>query len=97
MLAFIVTTIVCFIIYLLLTIGSATGASDFFNLGLWSNEEILFGVILSVIVGAIGRKIFVKKDFRMLNPVRWFTFLFYLFIPFFGVWQKRILMLHIVL
>ena len=83
MLAFIVTAIVCFIIYLLLTIGSATGASDFFNLGLWSNEEILFGVILSVIVGAIGRKIFVKKDFRMLNPVRWFTFLFYLFIPFF--------------
>lgn len=79
MIAFIVTTIVCFITYLLLTIGSATEGSDLFGLGLWSIYEILFGLILSIIVGIIGSKLFVKKSFRMLNPVRWFTFIAYLF------------------
>ena len=77
MIAFIVTTIVCFIAYLLLTTGSGT------DLLIWSFWEILFGIILSVIVGIIARKIFAKKSFRMLNPVRWFTFLAYMIGPFF--------------
>ncbi len=77
MLAFVVTTIVCFITYLLLTLGSGK------ILGFWSPFELIFGLILSGIVGLIGRKIFVKKDFRMANPVRWFTFLGYLIGPFF--------------
>jgi multicomponent Na+:H+ antiporter subunit E len=77
MLAFIVTMIVCFITYLLLTTGSGT------DLGVWSYEEIVFGLILSVIVGFIARRLFVKKSFRMLNPVRWFTFLVYLFYFFY--------------
>ena len=77
MLAFVVTTLLCFIVYMLLT---TTGSgSDF---GLWSIEEILFGVILSVVSGLIARKIFVKKSFRMANPVRWIMFLVYLFGPF---------------
>lgn len=76
MLAFIVTTVMCFITYLLLTTGSGT-------LGLWSWEEILFGIILSLIVGFIARTIFVRDNFRMLNPVRWFIFLAYLIGPFF--------------
>jgi multicomponent Na+:H+ antiporter subunit E len=76
MIAFIVTSILCFIIYLLLTTGSGT-------LGLWSLEEILLGIILSLITGFITRKVFIKKDYRMLNPVRWFTFLIYIIGPFF--------------
>lgn len=74
MLAFIVTTIICFITYLLLTTGSG---SDVVNL--WSYEELIFGLIFSLICGFITRKLFVKKDFRMLNPVRWFSFIAYLF------------------
>ena len=83
MIAFIVTTIVCFITYLLLTTGSSTVDSDFLNLGLWSYYEILFGAVLSIIVGVVGRKLFVKKSFRMLNPVRWFAFIAYLFVFFY--------------
>jgi multicomponent Na+:H+ antiporter subunit E len=82
MLAFVVTTIVCFVTYLLFTTGSGT------DLWLWSYEEFIFGIILSVIIGAIARKIFVKKSFRMLNPVRWFTFIAYVFGPFFGGMAK---------
>ena len=76
MIAFIVTTIICFITYLFLTTGSGT-------LGLWSIEEILLGFILSIIVGFVARIIFAKEDFRMLNPVRWFTFIAYVIGPFF--------------
>jgi len=76
MIAFIVTTIICFITYLFLTTGSGT-------LGLWSIEEILLGFILSIIVGFVARSIFAKEDFRMLNPVRWFTFIAYIIGPFF--------------
>lgn len=76
MIAFIVTTIICFITYLLFTTGSGT-------IGLWSMEEILFGFILSLIVGFVTGRIFVKEDFRMLNPVRWLTFVAYAIGPFF--------------
>lgn len=78
MLAFTVTTIICFITYLILTTGSGTKV-----LGLWSYEEIIFGTILSLIVGFIARTIFVKKSFRMLNPVRWILFVVYVIAPFF--------------
>ena len=76
MLAFIITTVVCFITYLLLTTGSG-------DLGLWSIEEIFIGAILSLIVGFIARTIFAKNNYRMVNPVRWVTFLAYLIGPFF--------------
>ena len=77
MIAFIVTTIVCFITYLLLT----TGSGEILNF--WSYEEIIFGAILSVIAGFVARKLFVKKSLRMLNPVRWFAFIAYLFYFFY--------------
>ena len=77
MIAFIVTTILCFIIYLLLTTGSGT------DIWIWSYEEILFGIILSAITGFVARTIFVKKSLRMLNPVRWIMFLVYVIGPFF--------------
>ena len=81
MIAFIVTTIICFVTYLLLTTGSATDGE--INFWIWSLEEILFGAILSFIVGFIARKVFVKDNFRMLNPVRWILFLIYVIGPFF--------------
>lgn len=83
MIAFIVTTVVCFITYLLLTTGSGNDV-----LGLWSYEEIIVGLILSAIVGFIARKIFVKNSLRMLNPVRWFLFLAYVIGPFFVAMAK---------
>jgi len=63
MIAFIITTILCFITYLILTTGSGT-------VGLWSIEEILLGLILSLIAGFVTRNVFIKKDFRMMNPPR---------------------------
>jgi len=69
----------------LFTTGSGT------DLGIWSYEEIIFGIVLSAIVGLIAGKIFVKKDFRMANPVRWLTFIAYVIGPFFvGVVKANI-------
>jgi len=83
MAAFVVTFILSFVVYLLFTIGSKIEGSDFLGLGLWSYYEIVFGIILSVIVAFVARKLFVKKSLRMANPVRWFTFLAYVIGPFF--------------
>lgn len=77
MISFIVTSVLCLIVYLFFTTGSGT------DIWIWSYEEILIGVILSIIVGLVARKVFVKKSFRMLNPVRWFTFIAYVLGPFF--------------
>jgi multicomponent Na+:H+ antiporter subunit E len=78
MLSFVVTTIISLIFYLLFTTGSGKDV-----LGLWSIYEILFGLLLSIIVGFIARNIFIKDNFRMLNPVRWIIFLAYIIGPFF--------------
>jgi multicomponent Na+:H+ antiporter subunit E len=72
---FLITAVVAYVVYLLLTIGSGT-------VGLWSTPELVTGAVLAVIVGAVFRNRFIGKDLRMLNPVRWFTFLGYLG-PFF--------------
>ncbi len=77
MLAFIVTSLVCFITYLLLT----TGSGDI--VGLWSIEEILLGLLLSLLSGFISQNIFIKDNYRMSNPGRWLSFIGYLVGPFF--------------
>jgi multicomponent Na+:H+ antiporter subunit E len=77
---FLITTVVAYVVYLLLTIGSGT-------VGLWSNEELIIGAVLAVVVGALLRNRFIGKDLRMLNPRRWFTFIAYLF-PFFFAMAK---------
>ena len=84
MLAFVVTFILCFVSYLLLTTGSGTEIV-ILNEGFlsWSYAEVIMGIILSAIVGIVSGKILVKKDFRMANIVRWFAFLGYLIGPFF--------------
>ena len=78
MLAFIITTIISFIIYLFLTTGSGTEV-----LGLWSYAELLLGAILSLIVGFVARTLFIKDSYRMLNPIRWIIFIIYVIGPFF--------------
>lgn len=77
MISFIITTIVCFVVYMLLTTGSGN------DLYIWGYEEIIIGLVLSLIAGFVGRKVFVKKSLRMLNPVRWIMFLIYIVGPFF--------------
>lgn len=79
--AAIVTAIVSFLLYLLLTTGPRTP----FPQGVlwWSSTELIAGVILSVIVGIIAYRIFlIKRNYRMLNPKRWVAFIAYLG-PFF--------------
>jgi multicomponent Na+:H+ antiporter subunit E len=77
---FIVTAVVAYVVYLLLTIGSGT-------VFLWSSEELVIGALFAVLAGALLRKRFIGRDLRMLNPRRWFTFLVYLF-PFFFAMAK---------
>jgi multicomponent Na+:H+ antiporter subunit E len=72
---FLITTVVVYVVYLLLTIGSGT-------VGLWSSGELIIGAVLAVIVGALFRNRFIGGDLRMLHPRRWLTFIIYLF-PFF--------------
>jgi len=77
---FIVSFIFSLIIYLVLTIGSG-------NILYWSKEEIILGIVLSVITGAIIQKFFgllkIKISPKLLNPLRWGLFLLYIFGPFF--------------
>ena len=77
MLCFLVTTLLCFIVYLLLTTGSGNEV-----LGIWSWAELFMGAFLSIVTGFIARTVFTKHNFRMANPVRWVLFIAYLF-PFF--------------
>ena len=78
--SFVVTTVVAYVVYLLLTIGSGT-------VGLWSTAELIIGAVLAVVVGAVLRNRFIGKNLRMLNPKRFFTFIAYLF-PFFLAMAK---------
>jgi multicomponent Na+:H+ antiporter subunit E len=68
----VITAVAAFVFYLALTAGTG-------NFLLWSGEEIIAGVFLSILAGIAGRKLFFKnEDYRMLNPVRWLYFILYL-------------------
>jgi multicomponent Na+:H+ antiporter subunit E len=70
-----VTSLVAFVLYLVLTIGTG-------DILFWSSAEIIVGIILSLVAGLVGRALLLRnEDYRMLNPVRWLYFLIYLF-PF---------------
>lgn len=74
---FIVTAVFAFVLYLIITSGSGD------VLGLWSYEEIIAGVIVSVVAGAISGRFFCSsKNYRMANPLRWIMLVVYI-IPFF--------------
>lgn len=73
------------IIYLILTIGSG-------DILYWSKEEIILGVILSIITGLIIQGIFrllkIKVSQNFLNPLRWGLFFIYIIGPFFFAMTK---------
>ena len=81
--SFLITAAIAYLIYLVLTIGS--GAAF-----LWSTAELAIGAVLAVVVGVLLRNRFIGKDLRMLNPVRWFTFLVYLFPLFFAMAKANV-------
>jgi len=75
-LAFLVTAICAFLLYLLFTTASGP-------LLLWSKYELIIGVVFAVIVGIVTKDLFIKRGLMMLHPRRCFLFLIYLIGPFF--------------
>ena len=80
---FLITTTVAYAAYLILTLGTG-------RVGLWSTSELVVGAVFAVVVGGLLRNRFAGKDLRMLNPVRWFTLLVYLFPFFFAMARANI-------
>jgi multicomponent Na+:H+ antiporter subunit E len=83
MVAFLVTSVVAFLLYLLLTLFSG-------SLGAWSAAELIAGAALALIAGWLAHTVTFEKErtgkksaFRMLNPLRLILFLIYLIGPFF--------------
>ena len=72
------TSVYALIAYLLLTAGSGN------TLIYWSTTEFIGGICFSLAVAAVSRNYLCRsRNFRMLNPVRWFYFIIYGFGPFF--------------
>ena len=83
MIGFVVTFLLSMVSYLFLTASNGEIA------GLWSEFEIVTGIILSIIVAIIARTVlFQKRKYRMLNPLRWVMFLIYFIGPFFWAMTK---------
>lgn len=77
MIPFLITTGVAFLFYLLLVVGSG-------NILVWSIEEIIAGIILSIGIGLLSRNVLCKsRNYRMINPVRLIQLLIYIPGPFF--------------
>lgn len=75
---FLSATIAAFIIYLVLSVGSAGETNSIL---LWSVPELLIGLILSIITGLLCRKLWQGKRYTMANPLRWILLAVYI-IPF---------------
>ncbi len=75
---FISATIAAFIIYLVLSIGSAGETNAIL---LWSIPELIIGLILSIITGLLCCKLWQGKRYAMANPLRWLLLAVYI-IPF---------------
>ncbi|MCD4740142.1 Na+/H+ antiporter subunit E [archaeon] len=73
--SFVLITLACFIFYLLLTAGSG-------EIGVWSASEIVAGVALAIVIALLSKKLEWGSS-KAFNPIRWITFVFYLFGPFF--------------
>ena len=67
MLTLVASTLACFVLWLLLT----------FNGRAWGMDEILAGIIFSIIAGAVSTKI-VRKGYKQMSPVKWLLFIAYL-------------------
>ena len=67
MLPFIASAVFCFVLWLVLT----------FNGNLWGVDEIVAGIVMSVIAGFAAKNIFIKK-FKLANPLRWIFIIAYI-------------------
>jgi multicomponent Na+:H+ antiporter subunit E len=73
---FVLTALFALFLYLLLTAGSG-------NLGWWSPEELVMGLLLSLVVGAVTAPYFCRtQNYRMIHPLRWAMLLVYAAVPF---------------
>jgi multicomponent Na+:H+ antiporter subunit E len=85
---FVVTSVVCFLLYLILTANSTTPYGP--NVWIWSMSEFIAAMAVGIIVGFIAKNVFVKK-LQFMNPVRWIAFAYFVFVPFFwGVIKSNI-------
>ena len=75
---FISATVAAFIIYLVLSVGSAGETNSIL---LWSVPELIIGLILSIITGLLCHKLWQGKRYTMANPLRWLLLAVYI-IPF---------------
>ena len=77
MIPFLLTALLAFVSYLVLTAGSG-------SIGLWSASELLAGVALSLVTGAVARNFLCRaRDYRMANPLRFLLIPVYVIGPFF--------------
>ena len=74
---FLITSVVAFVSYLILTAGSG-------SIGLWSASELVMGIILSIATGLVTRNFLCRsRDYRVLHPGRLLRLLVYVPGPFF--------------
>lgn len=74
--AFVSTFLLALFVYLFLTL--AAGRSMVEGSILWSVEELVLGISIALIVGAVGSSILCRSgNYRMLNPLRWLILLVY--------------------
>lgn len=83
MIGYIANFLLSFIAYMFL----AANQGDI--LGLWNQNEIIFAVIISLIIAIISTNVlFQKKQYHLLNPIKWILFLAYVIGPFFYAMAK---------
>lgn len=78
--AFVSTFLLALFTYLLLTLaaGQSLAQESPWSDVIWSFEEIVIGISISLITAAVADHILCRKgDFRMLNPIRWLIMLVY--------------------
>ncbi|MEF8873060.1 MAG: Na+/H+ antiporter subunit E [Candidatus Thermoplasmatota archaeon] len=78
--AFVSTFLLALFTYLLLTLaaGQSLAQEAPWSQIIWSFEEIVIGISMSLIAAAVADHILCRKgDFRMLNPIRWLIMLVY--------------------
>ena len=77
---FLVASLIAFLAYLSLTVGSGP------VLGLWSTYELFVGAFIAIVSGWISRKIFFyysgTEVMKVVNPIRWLSWIVYLLGPF---------------
>ena len=77
---FLVASLIAFLVYLSLAVGSGP------ILGLWSTHELFFGAFIAIVSGWVSRRIFFyyssTEVMKAVNPVRWLSWILYLFGPF---------------